>query len=104
MTASTKVLAYEYKNATLTHACATKQLQPILQLWQTITSSNSALKPVNHGMVVENAAPVDAFVAMESEAALQLVNMAAAALSSADRVLKGSDLLTAGILTFCLLY
>jgi hypothetical protein len=47
-------------------------------------------------MVVEKAAPVDAFVAMESEAALKLVNMAAAALSSADRVLKGSDLLTAG--------
>jgi hypothetical protein len=45
-------------------------------------------------MVVEKAAPVDAFVAMESEAALKLVNMVASALSSAQRVFAGSDLLT----------
>ena len=70
------------------------QLQPLLTLWQTITSSNSALKAVSHGMVVEQAAPVDAFVAMESEAALKLVNMVAGALVSTDRVLKGADLLT----------
>jgi len=50
-------------------------------------------------MVVEKAAPVDAFVAMESEAALKLVNMVAAAINSADRVLKGADLLTADVKT-----
>ena len=48
-------------------------------------------------MVVEKAAPVDAFVAMESEAALKLVNMVASALSSAQRVFAGSDLLTAEV-------
>ena len=48
-------------------------------------------------MVVEKAAPVDAFVAMESEAALKLVNMVASALSSAQRVFAGSDLLTAQV-------
>jgi len=75
------------------------QLQPLLLLWQTITSTNSALKAVSHGMAVEKAAPVDAFVAMESEAALKLVNMVAGAMNSADRVLKGADLLTADVKT-----
>ena len=48
-------------------------------------------------MVVEKAAPVDAFVAMESESALKLVNMVAGALVSAERVIKGSDLLTVDV-------
>ena len=45
-------------------------------------------------MVVEKAAPVDSFVAMESEAALKQINMVAGSIMSADRVLKGADLLT----------
>ena len=48
-------------------------------------------------MVVEKAAPVDAFVAMESEAALKLVNTVSSALTSAQRVFAGSDLLTAEV-------
>ena len=48
-------------------------------------------------MVVEKAAPVDAFVAMESESALKLVNMVAGALVSAERVIKGTDLLTVDV-------
>ena len=71
-----------------------EQMQPLLTLWQTITSGNSALKPSNHGLVVEKAEPVDSFVAMEADAALKLVGMVAAALSASERVLRGVDLLT----------
>ena len=45
-------------------------------------------------LVVEKAPPVDSFVVMESEAALKLVRKVGDEISAAERVLRGSDLLT----------
>ena len=69
-------------------------LAPLSELSAPNTLSEHTTGVLRLQMVVEKAAPVDAFVAMESEAALKLVNMVASALSSAQRVFAGSDLLT----------
>jgi hypothetical protein len=69
-------------------------LAPLFELSAPNTLSEHTTGVLRLQMVVEKAAPVDAFVAMESEAALKLVNMVASALSSAQRVFAGSDLLT----------
>jgi len=71
------------------------QLQPLLQLWQTLTTGTSALKQ-GKGEAGKRAGamPVDNFVAMEAEVAHGVVLMVNAALEAVNRVLRGTDLLT----------
>jgi len=72
-----------------------QQLQPLLSLWQTLTSGSSVLKPIKAS--TSSTLPVDLFVFMEAEAAHKLIADVNKTLEAVSRVLRGLELLTASV-------
>jgi dynein heavy chain 2 len=73
-----------------------QQLQPLLQLWNTLISGSAVLKaPKNNSKHMTS--PVDSFVSMEAESAHVLVAGVNKLLDAISRVLRGTELLTAGV-------
>jgi dynein heavy chain 2 len=73
-----------------------QQLQPLLQLWNTLVSGSPVLKAPKLNAKATTS-PVDSFVAMEAEFAHGLVNSVNKLLDAVSRVLRGSELLTASV-------
>mmetsp|Transcript_9476 Transcript_9476/g.27062 ORF Transcript_9476/g.27062 Transcript_9476/m.27062 type:complete len:1740 (-) Transcript_9476:175-5394(-) len=87
-------------SAGFSRALWSKQLTPLLKLWDQLMTANSGLRqPARQPTGVDSWGPVEAFVALERTNAIGLISLVDSHLSRLSRVLRGNDSLTPAVQT-----